>query len=70
MSDLDARLLAAHRANDLDALITLYVEAADCAPSSDAQAFYLTHAYVYALEIGDPRFAGLKSRLVAQGRDS
>jgi hypothetical protein len=34
-----------------------------------ARAFYLTHAYVFALEAGDPRAAALKARLVAEGAD-
>jgi hypothetical protein len=66
---LDARLLAAHASGDRDALVELYARAAGDADGI-ARAFYLTHAYVFALEAGDPRAAGLKARLVALGADT
>ena len=69
MNDLDARLLAAHAADDRAALIALYTEAADTATDETATGFYLTHAYVFALEAGDPRTADLRARLVAMGRE-
>lgn len=69
MSNLDARLLAAHDRGDQVALIALYTEAADCAPTGDAAGFFLTHAYVFALELNHPATAALKARLVAEGRD-
>ncbi len=69
MSDLDARLLAAHAAGDWSALVTLYTEAADTAPDPDAAAFYLTHAYVFALELAHPAAPALRARLVAAGRE-
>ncbi|MEZ5714192.1 MAG: hypothetical protein R3D85_02835 [Paracoccaceae bacterium] len=68
MSDLDARLLAAHGRDDRRALIALYEEAADTATSEVATGFYLTHAFVFALEAGDPRADALKARLRAMGR--
>lgn len=68
MSDLDRRLLAAHSADDRTALIALYTEAADSAASEEAAAFYLTHAFVFALERGDERAAALRDRLAAMGR--
>lgn len=69
MTDLDTRLLAAHDVDDRQLLIALYSEAADCANDADACGFYLTHAYVYALEAGDPQAAALCARLVAMGRE-
>jgi hypothetical protein len=66
---LDAALLEAHARGDRAALIALYAEAAETAPDPRARAFYLTHAYVFALEAGDPRAAPLKARLVAEGAD-
>ena len=54
MSNLDARMIAAHEAHDLPALITLYTQAADTANDIDAACFYLTHAYIFALEAGAP----------------
>lgn len=69
MRDLDARLLAAHEARDGPALIPLYEEAALGAADDTARGFYLTHAYVFALEAGDPRAEGLRARLVTMGRE-
>lgn len=69
MSDLEARLLAAHAAGDRPALIALYTEAADHAETEEAAAFYLTHAYVFALEIGAPDAAILRARLIGMGRE-
>ncbi len=65
---LDARLIAAHEAGDGAALIDLYTKAADAAPDEAASGFFLTHAYVFALEAGDARAAGLHRRLSAMGR--
>ena len=69
MSELDARLLAAHETGDAEALVRLYTEAADALPENDARYFYLTHAYVYALEINHPHAPALRARLVAAGRE-
>lgn len=70
MNDLDARLLAAHAADDRRALAELYAEAADKAEDHDAACFYLTHAYVFALELGHPLAPVLRQRLVAAGRET
>jgi hypothetical protein len=67
---LDAALLAAHAADDRRALVALYVEAADGAGDRAAAGFYLTHAYVYALETGHPAAPGLHARLKAEGREA
>ena len=69
MTDLDTRLLAAHEADDRDLLVSLYTEAADRANDADACGFYLTHAYVFALETGAPKAAALCARLVSMGRE-
>lgn len=68
MSALDARLLAAHAQDNADALITLYTEASEQAPEEVARAFFLTHAFIYALEAGDARASDLHTRLQAMGR--
>ncbi len=68
MSDLDARLLEAHERDDRAALISLYAEAADQAKDEVASSFYLTHAFVFALEAGDARAGNLRARLKAMGR--
>ncbi|MEJ6388943.1 hypothetical protein [Gymnodinialimonas ulvae] len=64
---LDAALLASHAAGDRAALITLYAQAADMA--EPGAAFYLTHAYVFALEAGDARAPELRAQLVALGAE-
>ncbi|MBO9397417.1 hypothetical protein J7400_12070 [Shimia sp. R9_2] len=69
MSDLHQRLLAAHAGEDAAALVALYQEAANAAPDMDAQGFYLTQAYVYALESGHAATEGLRTQLQALGRE-
>ena len=69
---LDAALLAAHARGDKTALVSLYTQAADGTEADgdiDAAAFYLTHGYVYALDLGDARAAGLHGRLKVWGRE-
>lgn len=70
MNGLHARLLAAHAEGDHRALVDLYTEAADQAENADAAGFYLTHAYVFALEQNHPAAESLRARLVADGRES
>ena len=69
MTDLNALLLAAHEAGDTPALTRLYQRAADQADNLDAACFYLTHAYVFALESGHPDTEAIRLRLVAEGRE-
>lgn len=69
MSGLDARLLDAHARDDRAALVTLYQEAADAASDQDAKGFYLTHAYVFALELGHTDMQMLHQRLKRAGRE-
>lgn len=69
---LDAGLLAAHAAGDLAALVRLYAAAADLCEGrgeADRACFYLTQAYVFALDRGDPAAPVLHARLRAQGRE-
>ena len=71
-SDLDAALLKAHADQDGPALVRLYARAADMAETVgdiEAMCFYLTHAYVFALEIDDPTADALHARLKAEGRE-
>lgn len=70
MNALDTRLLDAHARDDRQALIALYEEAAEVANREEARGFYLTHAYIYALEAGAPRARALHARLVSMGRES
>ncbi|MDA3856714.1 MAG: hypothetical protein PF480_00370 [Roseovarius sp.] len=70
MSDLHARMIAAHETHDQAALIGLYTQAANSANDLDAACFFLTHAYVFALEAGAREAQSLHARLVAHGRDA
>jgi hypothetical protein len=69
MKSLDAQLLAAHDTNDTVTLIDLYTQAADQSADIDATCFYLTHAYVFALELGSPATKSLRARLVHHRRE-
>ena len=69
--DLDQALLQAHAEGDSTALIRLYSLAADAAEGAgeiDRACFYLTHAFVFALEAGDARADHLRARLHEMGR--
>ncbi len=66
---LDDAMIAAHVACDQGALVRLYTQAADHANDIDAACFFLTHAYVFALEAGAPEIPTLRARLIAEGRE-
>ncbi|APG49060.1 hypothetical protein [Phaeobacter porticola] len=69
--DLDRALLIAHRDEDLAELVRLYTYAADAAEEVadiDRACFYLTHAFVFALESGAPEAEPLNARLANRGR--
>ncbi len=68
MTDLDARLLAAHARGDQAALVTLYAQAGEAAGSVDAACFFYTQAYIYGLELGHPDVPRLYDKLRAEGR--
>ena len=67
-TDLDRQLLEAHASGDKTLLVTLYAEAAEAAGTPEQTAFYLTHAWVFALEAGDPRAETYRTELVSHGR--
>jgi len=72
VNDLDAALLAAHHDQDNTALIALYSQAADQAENAgdtNAACFFLTHAYVFALEEGSANANALHIRLKEHGRE-
>ena len=69
MITLDAQLLVAHDMNDIAALVDLYTKAADQSDDVDAACFYLTHAYVFALELGSHKAVILRERLITHGRE-
>ncbi|MGB5560011.1 MAG: hypothetical protein WBN04_18610 [Paracoccaceae bacterium] len=65
-------MLAAHSSGDLVALIGLYMQAAKMreeAQDIDAACFFLTHAYVFALDVGAAEARDLHARLKARGRE-
>ncbi|MEM1046982.1 MAG: hypothetical protein AAGL24_12545 [Pseudomonadota bacterium] len=69
---LDDALLDAHAREDRETLVALYAEAGDhelAAGNVDAGCFFLTHAYVYALEAGHPDADRLHAVLKRHGRD-
>ncbi|GFE50295.1 hypothetical protein So717_20480 [Roseobacter cerasinus] len=70
MIDLDAQLMAAHADGDKTALAVLYERAAAEAAHDNARAFYLTQAYVFALETNAPQAPALRALLVQMGRDT
>lgn len=71
LAALERELLAAHESDEGNALIGLYAAAADKAEASDdidSAAFFLTHAWIFALERGDERAEALRARLANWGR--
>ncbi|MDR6264249.1 hypothetical protein [Roseobacter sp. N2S] len=72
MSSLNDALLAAHLANDSETLVRLYRAAGqDALSKNEVQGcFYLTHAYVFALEAGLPEASELHATLKSLGRES
>ena len=69
MKNLGEHLLQAHANNDRSALITLYTKAADQARDVNTYCFFLTHAYVFALEAGAQTVTDLHRRLKHYGRE-
>lgn len=68
---LDAALLRAHVECSLAALVRLYTKAGDQAEAAgdiEAACFYLTQAYVFALEAGAPEADALNRQLAERGR--
>ena len=64
--ELDEQLLSAHARDDRESLVRLYTQAADAAESRhypEAARFYLTHAYVFALDTGSDEYLTLQKRL-------
>lgn len=66
--DLDARIIAASAAGDKSALVGLYLQAARAAATEAERGFFLTCAWVFALETGDTREEELAQELEAAGR--
>ncbi|MDB4092138.1 hypothetical protein N9552_01295 [bacterium] len=70
MNTLDAQLLKSHEDDDRPALVALYQEAAKTSNTDDAAGFYLTHAYIFALELGHADAPLLHATLKEMGREA
>ncbi|MDA5558998.1 hypothetical protein [Shimia sp. MMG029] len=71
LKELDRQLLQAHTDYNVPALIKLYHEASkmsEARQDHDAACFYLTHAFVFALEYGAPEADELNRKLYERGR--
>ena len=66
--DLNARISDAHARNDKDGLIKLYHQAAQDSQDADETCFFLTYAYIFALETGHPLTHDLAQKLQSYGR--
>ncbi|MBT0957655.1 hypothetical protein IV417_09665 [Alphaproteobacteria bacterium KMM 3653] len=72
MDDLQQRFLEAHSNDDKPALVSLYTHAAnrmEAESEIDAACFFLTQAYIFALESGASETRALQRRLHAHGRE-
>lgn len=72
-AQLERELLEAHAAGDGLRTARLYAKAAaqaDQSGDADRAGFFLTQAWIFALEAGDPLADELRARLVAQGRET
>ena len=72
MATLDQKILLAHARGDGNRLAGLYLQAANekqLLGNIDATCFFLTQAYVFALEAGSDLVPEINCRLVEQGRE-
>jgi hypothetical protein len=67
---LNTQLLAAHAAGDLPRLVELYRQAANRSDAAGQQRFFLTQAYILALDCGADGASDLRAQLVAMGAES
>ena len=63
-------ILAAHAAGDHRGLVTLYRQAAEGAVGAKETGFFLTQAYVFALETGHSDAPELHQALCGLGREA
>ena len=72
-AELNAALLGAHDRNDKETLVTLYRKAGQNfldAGEIDAGCFYLTQAYIFALDTDHDTAPDLHRLLVTHGRET
>lgn len=66
---LHAAIMKAHDQGDHNQLVTLYARAATGTNDIDAKCFYLTYAYIFALELGHAQTDALRVELAKHGRE-
>ncbi|MBT8414362.1 MAG: hypothetical protein KJO30_08540 [Boseongicola sp.] len=71
LASLQDALLSAHATDDRRALVMLYLEAANLSKASqdvEKECFFLTHAWIFALETDHELSDDLRARLERYGR--
>jgi len=72
LAEINDQVLAAHEAGNLRQLPALYRRASQALFESgdiDPACFFLTQAYIYALDQGDPQAIEIHTILVSHGRE-
>ena len=69
MDDLHARLVSGLGVKCHQCVAIIRLMRCQQSGHEDQEAFFLTHAYVFALEMAHPDTDALKARLVANGRE-
>lgn len=68
--DINRKLIAAHIKGDIENIARLYAQAASQVDEiPDKVAYYLTHAYVFALEAGITEAEDYRKTLKSLGRE-
>ncbi|MCY3982548.1 MAG: hypothetical protein OXE85_01375 [Roseovarius sp.] len=67
--ELNSKILAAHCEKDIHSLIRLYIEASKTTGNHDEECFFLTNAYICALETGSSETKFLHDQLRKYGRE-
>ncbi len=70
---MEDKLHEAIKRHDLEVLTKIYTDAANASEKCgdiDEACFFLTQAYVFALQQGADTAPGLRSRLIKHGRES
>ena len=68
-AELDAALVAAHKIGDKSQIAALYADAAARETTPGSKAFFLTQAYVFALEASSPLASELRDQLIELGAE-
>ena len=68
-TQLNQKIIAAHKIRDDWLLVELYTQAADSSTDCDRECFFLTFAHIFALEQNHPSQSNLRERLESNGRE-